>query len=573
LDPNFQDVGRFVGTFNFTELPQQEIIENVSELQNVSELPLQEILEEVSELPQQEILENVSASAPNGSRRMQATATGEALTSSFSERPVTVTALAPPLAQGSGAPRRLADMKLAHVTKDVTVIWGILVREPPVWPDSPSLFLGRPAGQSWGFDSFFEPSDPWVQRAMMKMCQLPVPSGLRAEPEDTASGGPWPYIFEAWLGERGYEYPSRDFHNDIQQFLEEYGVYQKDFLLDGGLVRAARIGFNLQLPDNPSVNEVEDVRNAWEDYVQARNDESGLRARRAWQTSQLWSLLEARTELRSGVWWGIFISLIFGCLSTGLATWSLQLTAVTFISSLCILAWQVFFISAIMHWSFGIVEALVTIIFTGYGFTLNFHVVLAYRDASVGAEQNRVTPEAEQEDLADLSAEDRKRRVRCALVAAGPAVLCDSATMVGSSFFMLFGMLEFHRRFGAVTMFLSIASLLHTLLLVPLLLLRFGPTPHDRSCQRLGAVLRGLLPGRPGNLAAKPDADVSCAVAPELAPLPPPLSEPHGEGGGWGVRDPGIKSITAGGEVSAAGGASSRAKNAGGPKEEDSVTV
>merc|ERR1719450_1662927 len=145
----------------------------------------------------------------------------------------------------------------------------------------------------------FEPADPWVQRAMMRMTSE-LPSGLRASPEDP--GGTWLRAFEAWLLLQGELYPSRDFHAGVREFLDAHGIYHKNLLFAGDQVKAVRVGFALEVDTPILMSEAKELREAWDAHVADRNEEAGLRAKRAWHTSPLWVLVEAHVSIVGSAW-------------------------------------------------------------------------------------------------------------------------------------------------------------------------------------------------------------------------------------------------------------------------------
>jgi hypothetical protein len=172
------------------------------------------------------------------------------------------------------------------------------------------------------------------------------------------------------------------------------------------------------------------------------------------------------------------------------------------VSIVMIIVSMLFFMCCVMGWTMGAVEVVALIVFLGYMFTFNLHVVHAYnhmpmakdpapslltRDVDGDSEDSETKEEKLQKEIND----ERCKRARYALTAMGRSLLGSSTTSVGCALFLLFCTLQFFVTFGVVILLVTTLSLVYSLVFLPALLMVAGPT--TKSCQALTAWLAELV--------------------------------------------------------------------------------
>jgi hypothetical protein len=386
----------------------------------------------------------------------------------------------------------------------VNIIWGLEVQELGPF----ELFVQTQEVQMWEFDRMFEPEDPWAQRSMLSMCE-DMPDNLRAHP--SGPQGTWLQAYENWLRTNRQEaFPSRNFRNTIQDFMNSQASYRDNFLMeDDGRVRAVRVDFELDVTSGVGLEIAMEVMKAWNDWVFAKNVAASIRAKNGWHTSSLWVRVEAQSSIINSTALTISISVFVGFLAAAIFTKDLWLAVLSMASITLIIMCLLFFMVTVMKWSLGAIEVVALIVFLGYMFTFNLHIVHSYRHApeekestgnvghgayhdegddfdnmipSVRKEESEATievPKLENFDE-DIYAE-RIRRTRYALTAMGQSLMGSALTSVGCAVFLLFCTLQFFVKFGLVILLVTVLSLTYSLMFLPALLVVCGPIP-GRKC-------------------------------------------------------------------------------------------
>jgi len=374
----------------------------------------------------------------------------------------------------SAAARRLAEVRLTSAMRTVNVIWGILVEEPSFL----DAFSGAREVEDWFFDSMFEPADPWVQRAMLRMTS-DLPAELRASQEDP--GGTWLQIFEGWLNQRGKQYPARDFHGSVAEFLKDSEPHHKNLLFAGSKVKAVRVAFTLNVPSPMLMSEAQDLKQAWDKHVEVRNQEAALRAKHAWHTSPAWVSVAAHGAIVVSSWLAAILTFAVGISVVAYLTRDKVLTLLTVVSVATTIFMQVFFTSVIAGWQTGAIDAIALLVFMGYLFTVSVRVTMAYGSAIVDessfqAHAYSLRPEDGMDDPVRAC---RYQRIQHALDIEGTRIVTSAVLVLGTCAWPIFGTLQFHLRFGFLALVTSVLLLAQPLVFLPALLLLVGPAKEE----------------------------------------------------------------------------------------------
>eukprot|EP00931_Biecheleriopsis_adriatica_P041548 TRINITY_DN23739_c0_g1_i1.p1 TRINITY_DN23739_c0_g1~~TRINITY_DN23739_c0_g1_i1.p1 ORF type:complete len:408 (+),score=74.59 TRINITY_DN23739_c0_g1_i1:39-1262(+) len=279
------------------------------------------------------------------------------------------------------------------------------------------------------------------------------------------------------------------------------GAYQKDMLLQGGLVKAVRLGF--QIEELEGYNALRLVKEAWDRRLEVRNAASSYKARKAWHTSTLWEQLAAEERAFESVRNGLLLTTFFGVLLFALVLRNVVLVTATTLSSLSAVLLQCAILVGPCGWKLGAVEGVVLVAFTGYMLQLQLRVALAYADTPLQAQESSepaaADAPAEPRDSATstngrAASEDRQRRVQLALKESASQILLSVAfgVIIGCLMVLPGGLLTRNRAGGALISCCTVSAI-HALLFMPAFLLLVGPTPLGFD---VGAYLRDCLTAR-----------------------------------------------------------------------------
>jgi len=420
------------------------------------------------------------------------------------EEPLVAEGVQGVLMLGAAPPRRLAPMAAS-----VSIVYGLQVQPPgPL-----ELFVQTDKEQIWLFDELFEPADPWAQRSMLRMCEA-LPAPLRVQ--GVSGGSTWLAAYEEWLLQaKQEEFPSRDFHLTIAEFIEDYPAYGANFLREpGGRVRAIRTDFHLELTRSASLGPALDAMRAWDEHVALQNGAASIRANSAWHTSALWVRVDAQHGIITSTATIILVSVTLGVLAMFIFTGNCLLAVLAMLSVMLIVFALLFFMVTVMQWKVGAIEVVALIVFLGYMFTFNLHIAHAY----IHGPPVNISESASESDGRSLN---RFYMARYALVAVGQSLLGSATTSVGCALFLVFCTLQFFVRFGLVILFVTLLSLVYSLLFLPALLMLCGPVPKRGCC--------GVCRAPPGT---EDSEELPEGHSP--APYPLPAGEPAWEDGGEG---------------------------------------
>jgi hypothetical protein len=258
----------------------------------------------------------------------------------------------------------------------VTVVWGIKVLEPGPF----ELFPNPEKDPTWERDPTFNPVDPWAQRAMLAM-STNMPQSLKVVyPDDPEEENTWVEGFKIFLETRDREFPSRNFQADMREFFVDWSYYDGSFLLDEATqdILATSIQVKVLLRLFGSVTDNFDAQEAWDDWVEQRNEAAGHNAKNAWHCSKVWVMTEARVGVVTSTVSAILISIVCGFVVAAVSTKSVWLAVLAMVSPFLTVLSMFFVMCCLAGWSVGVIEAIALIVFLGYMFTFNLHVVHAY---------------------------------------------------------------------------------------------------------------------------------------------------------------------------------------------------
>jgi len=173
----------------------------------------------------------------------------------------------------------------------------------------------------------------------------------------------------------------------------------------------------------------------------------------------------------------VFI-LTFAFLGTLLATRSFFLAFCVLGAAFFIISGLGFFVTVLMSWEIGLVEAAGMVYFTGYALGYSLHIACGY--ASREALQCEPPEASNSED-----AEVRSRRTRFALKSTGGAALGSAAIMSVASFILSQCSLSILRRFGGMCLAVALLSVFTALGPLPAFLLWQGPLRPGHGCMAL----------------------------------------------------------------------------------------
>lgn len=386
---------------------------------------------------------------------------------------------------------------------DITIVWGLR-------PARHTPLVGPPA-EVWRFDPTFELSNPWAQRAIANMC-----AEAKKQPELLiATQQCWIEEFKSFLVTNSKKrFPTRLLENEVDVWFPRNIRGQEDLWRDGKQVQAAKIAFQLNLANDIAAQPLLDHRAIWDAYVKKMNDQASFTAANAYHTATVWVRAEAEVAIVASTIDTICVAAVCAWLGMAIFTQDPVLAGMVLGLVLGIIVGLAFFITVIAQWAIGSIEVISLVIFVGYSVTYSLHVAHCYGEAPVpGAESHEEEPSGSGGDmeaplalpgLADQPAQPeqklspdelRRFRTRMAIVHIGSAVLSSAVSTLGSSVFLLFTTMVIFKKLGFVFIVVTILSVLCALVLLPALLVLFGPPEKPwitRARQYLSRTLRRI---------------------------------------------------------------------------------
>jgi len=405
---------------------------------------------------------------------------------------------------------------------DVTLVYGIRpARSTPLvgkWPEY------------WSFDTTFEPSNPWAQRAVLNMCTNAFLTydlfvlDPDAYPSEVYC---WAWYFRQWLneGNGAGSFPSRDFDADFKTFYDQYDSIttdvKKDIWMDDGKMKACKMSMHVDLSRDMTKEAGLSYMSKWDAFVESENAKAHMTANKAWHTAQVWVSAEAHDAIISGTTSTILIELL--CSFTGLIIFTGDLILAVLVLTLVIIniSGLAFFMISIMKWAIGPIEVICLVVFVGFSVTYSLHIAHNFsriregdslykealqkirrrqqRRASKQKAQKRGdpalgAPEDQDEPWTPTPFDCRVARTRVAMMRVGGAVLSSTVSTIGGSVFLLFCTLTIFLKLGAVIMCVTTLSVFYTVVSLPAVLIRFGPSGdpcYKRAPRRMWRALTG----------------------------------------------------------------------------------
>lgn len=429
----------------------------------------------------------------------EAVAIKGAIAEASQEEDVTLMVPAQPL--DVSAPSR----RLLHPSRrtEIIVLFGL-------WAPASTPLLG---GQKtpWDYDTSFEPENPWAQRAVMAMCQN-HPLELYVADTDC-----WIVYFKDWLRKKERKFPSRSFHADMVEWFMAEDTRARPFLwFVERKLQACSLIFRANLDRDVGAERALEYKVHWDNFVADRNTEATLTGNLAFHVSTLWVRAEAQVAIYQSTTNTVIVECGVGFVGIFIFTGDPLLALFVLVLIISNISGLAFFMASVMGWAIGPIEIIFLVVFLGYSVTFGLHMANAYNQARLNnpellkweALSRRPRRQqmlggpvafAEFPELGTMprcGGEARKARTRMALINVGGAVLSSTISTIGSSIFLLRCGLVLFIRLGTVIIYVTLLSVLSTLLVLPAVLMLCGPS--ERPCyKRLpGRIWRSCSSGR-----------------------------------------------------------------------------
>jgi hypothetical protein len=312
------------------------------------------------------------------------------------------------------------------------------------------------------FDHHFEPVNPWAQRALLDMCD--VPKELKVKWKRSSC---WPKKFKEFLMTRQKRFPTRNFYADLGDFAaKESSVEWHVWFKKGtGEMIATFFEFTVNVKNTLPTESALEHKKAWNEYIASRNKMASVTANMAWGTSSLWVRAEADEAIKGSTGVTIIISVLSGFAGVLLFTMDIRLSVFVVGLVTCIIVGLAFFMVCIMGWKLGPIEVIALVAFVGYAVTYTLHVAHHYCYAKPAL------PKGARPSKKWF----REARVKIAVWKIGGAALGSAATTLGASVFLLFCTMRIFTKLGTVVCAVTILSVIFALLVFPALLMIIGP--------------------------------------------------------------------------------------------------
>lgn len=337
-------------------------------------------------------------------------------------------------------------------------------------------------------DWSFNPASAWAQRAMYSMCSK-LDSSLQV-----VESRCWITGFRSWLLAKGERFPTPrlgNFQQSAKEYVEQASGEERHIWFVGGQLRAFRLQFLTRMRTNAPFQDVLDLKGSWDDYVRERNSEAKQQAQssgNAWHTSLAWVPAVAEKDAYETAWITFQVS-FWVCVFAAVA-FTLDAAVAAYVVGLIIVACGLlgFCMFIVLNWSVGPIEVIAMSMFLGYAVEPALRLGQEYfRKPEEDKINEVIIPDpaepavVSEVDLADADIEPREAgrsvlaRVERSVRIVGPPMIVTSLKTVVSSCFLLPCTLRIFARLGTAMMLVALLSLFCTLVLLPALLLLFGP--------------------------------------------------------------------------------------------------
>lgn len=375
---------------------------------------------------------------------------------------------------------------------DISIVWGI--RAPRQTP-----LLG-PNAEQWSYDPTFQMQNPWAQRAVFSMCQDELPPELRVLTRRC-----WIQDFRTRLLSMSRRFPSRDFTAEVLYFSNGNLPMQEQLWMMDGAVAAAMLHFKVDVAFDIGATAISEYKAEWDRFVDERNALASETANRAWHTAQAWVLAEAELAIINSTIVTIVVAAVCGWACMLLFTNDPTLAFLVLMLVLGVVTGLAFFMIVIMAWPLGPIEVISLVVFVGYSVTYSLHVAHIFGEVDgtddevprSGKEEGEdilapdmgdapplPPPLAPPPDQAGAKSEEgsalsgqaiRAVRVRKALMRIGISTLSSTLSTVGASAFLLSATMQVFTKLGSVVIAVSVLSCVASLVVLPAILVLFGP--------------------------------------------------------------------------------------------------
>lgn len=395
--------------------------------------------------------------------------------------------------------------------------------------DSAPVLGSQASSELWSFLDTFNPSKPWAQRDMLKLC-VDKTADLLVEGEAC-----WIIDFRRYVLARGQRFPVHE--DEFDAVLLEFtgGVVIGEppmaplspteyFWFRDGKLKAASFLFKVDVDrESTPAHEALDYMKRWDAYIAGWNAQASVFVEGAFHVAWLWVKAEAAQELVSSTLLTLVILLLLAFLAMFLFTFDLLLSFLVVVVTLSVVIGVAFFMLVLLGWDLGPVEVIALIVFIGYTVTYSLHVAHKY-----GHSNESRTPRKEvQHFRLTGNSSIRYKRTVYAVRAMGGAALGSAITTAGCAAFLMLCQLSIFSKLGLVVVAISFMSIAAALGPLPAALFLIGPVyPGQCRRPRLLRVFTKLLcklgvssrsDGAATAVDAPPTAAPDCEAAPVVA--------------------------------------------------------
>jgi hypothetical protein len=260
--------------------------------------------------------------------------------------------------------RLLSSTGASGTSRDIIIVFGITL------PKDTDFIDLKP---EWKLDSSFQPTSPWAQRAMLKMCDN-VPPHLGVVQSEC-----WIQDFKKWMTAKGKKFPTQrfgDFQGELRDFKREQTHVRITAMWTDSQNNMVATAFTFKVParSNAKAKEILDEKVTWDAYVSGENEASSTSGSNAWATALSWAEAEAEDHAMSNAWLLLLLTLGIVIVSGLLYTWDFAFTGISVGVAIVAMLWLGFFMFCIFVWAIGPWEVILWVVFLMYSVEPAFRV-------------------------------------------------------------------------------------------------------------------------------------------------------------------------------------------------------
>lgn len=325
----------------------------------------------------------------------------------------------------------------------------------------------------------------------------------------------WIESFRVWLTPQRDRFPTREFDRWITSWYPESIAAGQDLWIVNRKVAAAQMRFYVNVDKHLPALEILEYKRKWDRSLDGLNARASVTANRAFHTTQAWVRAEAEISVVASTAATIVISAGCGFLGVFLFTRDPVLAAIVLALVLGVIVGLAFFMVVIMDWSIGPIEVIALVVFLGYSVTYSLHVAHNYSeicgdDPRLLANLRALPPANGGEEAtgwrAYAPADVRLVRTRLAVMHVGGATLSSAVSTLGSSAFLLFGVMKIFAKLGGVVIAVTALSICCALVALPTTLMLIGPSPDPCYTRAVRHAVQGATGGRRQSRRSEPEA-------------------------------------------------------------------